>query len=179
MALNVPEFATRTADELRACWLDPPMALQKGRLAQAAVESPPRLEQWERFADGSVRGVLYGASGVRDGCVRATVEPATAETVAEEEQWCVRTADGDVFELGMQAEPSSDALAAEGDLASGVSALASTAGDASKAALPAVAATAATFAAPAAVAALLVGGAMIASGGHLHIPHLDINVFLV
>ena len=55
---------------------------------------PPRLEEWERLEDGSVRGVLYGVAGVRDGGIRATVPAIPAEvgcSMAEAEQWCVRT----------------------------------------------------------------------------------------
>ena len=182
MALDVPEFVTRSADELRACWLDPPMPLQKGDLVRAAVKSPPRLEQWERLEDGSVRGVLFGVSGVRDGCVRATVDPqppAEGSSLAEAEQWCIRTRDGDVFQLGLEAPEASDLAPTLSGARANVGAVATVAGEAGKAALPAVAATAATFAAPAAVAALIVGGVLVATNGHLHLPHLDINVFLV
>ena len=52
-----------------------------------------------------MRGVLYGVAGVRDGGIRATVAAVPAEvgcSMAEAEQWCVRTRDGDVYQLGRQ-----------------------------------------------------------------------------
>ena len=94
LALDVPELITRSGEELRSCWFDPPTALQKGKLEDALAECPPRLEEWERLEDGSVRGVLYGVAGVRDGGIRATVPAIPAEvgcSMAEAEQWCART----------------------------------------------------------------------------------------
>jgi len=111
LALDVPELMSRSGEELRACWFDPPTALQKGKLENAAAECPPRLEEWEWLEDGSVRGVLYGVAGVRDGGIRATVAAVPAEvgcSMAEAEQWCVRTRDGDVYQLGRQIATSDD-----------------------------------------------------------------------
>jgi len=177
LARDVPELVMRSAYELRACWLDPPVTLQKGNLKDAPVECPPRLEQWERLEDGSVRGVLYGVLGVRDGCVRATVAaiPAAAGSVAEAEQWCVRTRDGDVFQLGHELRASTGALGSE----QSDNSVASSAGKADAMVMSTVIATAATFATPAMLLALLAGGALLATGGHVHIPHVDVNIFVV
>ena len=38
LALDVPELMTRSGEELRSCWFDPPTALQKGQLENAAAE---------------------------------------------------------------------------------------------------------------------------------------------
>lgn len=38
LALDVPELITRSGEELRSCWFDPPTALQKGKLENAAAE---------------------------------------------------------------------------------------------------------------------------------------------
>ena len=38
LALDVPELMSRSGEELRACWFDPPTALQKGKLENAAAE---------------------------------------------------------------------------------------------------------------------------------------------
>lgn len=177
MVLDVPELAGRSAEELRNCWLDPPMPLQKGMLEHASVQRPPRLEQWEQLEDGSVRGVLYGADGIRDGCVRATVEPSTTGSLAEVERWCIHTRGGNVFQLGLEAV--TDAGDSPDGEKSTLNALVDATSKAGQAALPTVTAAAATAAAPAAIAAILVGGALIASGGHLHIPHIDVSVFVV
>ena len=180
LALDVPEFCTRSGEELRICWLDPPLPLQKGHLADAPAERPPRLEEWERLEDGSVRGVLYGVAGVRDGGVRATVAAlpaATGDSVAEAEQWCVRTRDGDIFQLGRKVQPAEGALEASAAPLDLVSPQA--VGQAAAAAVPGAARALVAVAAPAVVLALLAGGAMVATGGHLHLPHVDFNVFIV
>ncbi|KAL1526207.1 hypothetical protein AB1Y20_014933 [Prymnesium parvum] len=170
IALDVPELLGRSADELRSCWLDPPLAIEKGALAGAPVERPPRLERWEELADGQVRGVLYGAPAIRDGCVRATVEPAAAGSLAEAERWCVRTSGGDVFQLcgeaGAEERRGEARAGGEGEAVVG-------------AALAAAGSAAPSVGVAAAVAALLVGGVLAASGGHVHLPHVDISVFVV
>ena len=38
LALDVPELMSRSGEQLRACWFDPPTALQKGKLENAAAE---------------------------------------------------------------------------------------------------------------------------------------------
>lgn len=180
IALDVPELAGRSAEELRKCWLDPPMPLQKGNLEHAAVERPPRLEQWERLPDGTFRGVLYGASGIRDGCVRASLAPVSTGSRAEEEKWCVCIANGDVFQLGAEAEACAPGpLMTQDGILPSVDSLVAATSSAGRTALPAVGAAASSLLAPAAATALLVGGIFIATGGHLHLPHVDINVFVV
>ena len=179
LALDVPEFCKRrSAEELRTCWLDPPLPLQKGHLADAPAESPPRLEEWERLEDGSVRGVLYGVAGVQDGGVRATVTALPADlggSVAEAEAWCVRTQDGAIFQLGREMVAQAvgqPAVAAPLELPASV-------GRAAAAAVPGATRALTAVATPAAALAVLVGGVMVASGGHLHLPHVDVSVFLV
>lgn len=176
LALDVPELITRSGEELRTCWFDPPTKLQKGKLENALAECPPRLEDWERLEDGSVRGVLYGVAGVRDGGIRATVPAIPAEagcSMAEAEQWCVRTRDGDVYQLGREIESSGELATLEiPDSVGEAAAVAVAAAPGAKRALVAVAV-------PAAALAVLVGGIMLASGGHLHLPHVDVSVFIV
>ena len=179
LALDVPELVTRSGEELRTCWFDPPTALQKGKLENALAECPPRLEDWERLEDGSVRGVLYGVAGVRDGGIRATVSAVPAEvgcSMAEAEQWCVRTRDGDVYQLGL---PAAEIESTSAELALAPLEIPDSVGEAAAAAAPGAKRALVAVAAPAAVLALLVCGVLVATGGHLHIPHVDVSVFIV
>jgi len=185
LALDVPELITRSGEELRSCWFDPPTALQKGKLEDALAECPPRLEEWERLEDGSVRGVLYGVAGVRDGGIRATVPAIPAEvgcSMAEAEQWCVRTRDGDVYQLGRQIETSEELALRMPDSLEMPDM--DSVGEAATAAVLSVRSPLVAVAAPAVALAVLVGGIMVATGGitaipHIHIPHVDVSVFIV
>ena len=62
MALTLPLSLTLTPTLTLTLTTDP---------SPKPTRCPPRLEEWERLEDGSVRGVLYGVAGVRDGGIRA------------------------------------------------------------------------------------------------------------
>eukprot|EP00964_Phaeocystis_antarctica_P001103 scaffold613_cov79-Phaeocystis_antarctica.AAC.8 len=212
LALDVPELITRSGEELRSCWFNPPTALQKGKLEDALAECPPRLEEWERLEDGSVRGVLYGVAGVRDGGIRATVPAIPAEvgcSMAEAEQWCARTPNPNPNpypnsnpdpnsnpnpnpnpkpgpnQLGRQIETSEElALRIPDSLKVGEMPDLDSVGEAATAAVLSVRSPLVAVAAPAVALAVLVGGIMVATGGitaipHIHIPHVDVSVFIV
>jgi hypothetical protein len=83
----------------------------ESRTANAA-QNPPSLENWVRVSDGVYEGELHGVSGMADGSVRVTVSQREAAwkpeggtggppNLVESEEWCVVTATGDVFQLGL------------------------------------------------------------------------------
>mmetsp|Transcript_5733 Transcript_5733/g.11168 ORF Transcript_5733/g.11168 Transcript_5733/m.11168 type:complete len:309 (+) Transcript_5733:1-927(+) len=113
IALDVPELSSRSPEELRARWL----GLQ-GPGPHPWPENPPALENWVEVSSGCYEGDLHGIAGVTDGSVRATIisdkDAAFSGSRAEAERWCIRTAAGEVFQLGRPMDESSAAYTTVG-----------------------------------------------------------------
>jgi len=101
MQVDVPELSDLSVDALRARWVFE-HAADAGAVAAASAARPPCLEDWERLPDGSYSGKLTSVAGVQGGLVATVaVDPGHALTsLAEAELWCIRSASGDLFELG-------------------------------------------------------------------------------
>ena len=95
----------------------------------------------------------------------------------------MRTRDGDVYQLGRQIETSEElALRIPDSLKVGEMPDLDSVGEAATAAVLSVRSPLVAVAAPAVALAVLVGGIMVATGGHIphiHIPHVDVSVFIV
>ena len=97
----------------------------------------------------------------------------------------MRTRDGDVYQLGRQIETSEElALRIPDSLKVGEMPDLDSVGEAATAAVLSARSPLVAVAAPAVALAVLVGGIMVATGGitaipHIHIPHVDVSVFIV
>ena len=92
----------------------------------------------------------------------------------------MRTRDGDVYQLGRQIETSEELALRMPDSLEMPDM--DSVGEAATAAVLSARSPLVAVAAPAVALAVLVGGIMVATGGHIphiHIPHVDVSVFIV